>query len=201
MNIHALTLYGQGMSSNCYILNNGEKAVVIDPGFEDNNLFDFLRNKKLNVEMIVLTHGHFDHWGGLKKLQSLYPNAKTYASSIDDIWYKVGPNNRYNYEPLFDYDLNKLNEINFLGEKYKVIKVPGHSSGSVAFYNNKTLISGDVLFFRGIGRYDLPEGDYDTLISSIKKLYTLPNETTVYSGHGRQTTIGFEKEFNPFIRG
>lgn len=201
MQIQKLTLYGMNMSSNCYILINGTEAIVIDPGFEDNNLYAFLSAKNLDVTKIILTHGHFDHWGGLKKLRILFPNAPLYASTLDNAWYELGSNNRYGYEPKIDFDLNKLNDLRIFDIKFKIYKVPGHSLGSIAIYNNKTLFSGDVLFFEGIGRYDLLDGNLNTLLASIKQLYTLPNETVVYSGHGNKTTIGHEKLNNPFIRG
>mgnify|MGYP001945263381 CR=1 FL=1 len=200
MKIQKLTLANFQISSNCYILSKDSEAVVIDPGIEDQTLYNYLQQNNLNVTNIVLTHGHFDHWGGLKKLQSLYPNAKLYASTLDYLWYEVGPNNMYNYEPNFDFDLNKLNEITLLGYKFKVLKLPGHSAGSIGLYYNNYLFSGDVLFFQGIGRTDLLQGDYNTLINSINKIYQLPDDTIVYSGHGRPTTVKHEKQFNPFFR-
>ncbi|MDY0277339.1 MAG: MBL fold metallo-hydrolase [Acholeplasma sp.] len=201
MKIEKLTLYGMNMSSNCYILIKDNDCVVVDPGFEDQTLYSYLKNKNLNVLNIILTHGHFDHWGGLKKLRSLYPNAKLYASSLDEYWYIVSSNNPYGYEPKIDVDLHKQNNIKILNEEFKIIKVPGHSSGSIALYNKAFIVSGDVLFYRGIGRYDLYQGSYATITESIKKLYQLPDNIIVYPGHGNKTTIGFEKENNPFIRG
>lgn len=203
MELIQLTLGNHQMSSNCYIIINDGEAVVIDPGFEDSKLYDYLKNKNLNVTKIILTHGHFDHWGGLKKLQYLYPKAILYASTLDYIWYEIGPNNYYNYTPTIDVDLNKIKELEIFESVFKILKVPGHSAGSVALYNQKEdkIISGDVLFYGGVGRYDLAQGDFKTLTFSIKSLYKLPGNTIVYSGHGRPTTIEFEKQNNPFIKG
>ena len=201
MQLISLTIGNIQMTSNCYILHNETDAVVIDPGFEDHKLYNFLQNKNLNVSKIVLTHGHFDHWGGLKKLRTLYPEAKLYASTLDYLWYEVGPNNYYGYTPVIDFDLNKVNELELLDTTFKVIKIPGHSAGSIGLYNNNVLISGDVLFRQGIGRYDLMQGDLNILFTSIKKIYQLPNETIIYSGHGRPTTVQFEKENNPYLKG
>lgn len=201
MNIKRIVLSGFNMSSNCYILNKDNRAVVIDPGFDDIELYNYLTNKELDVEAIILTHGHFDHWGGYKKLSKLYPNAHTYASSLDYKWYEIGDNNPYGYTPQFDFDLNKLKTIKLLGDTYKVIKTPGHSAGSVSLYNKLKLFSGDVLFMQSIGRYDLMDGNIEVLLDSIKLLYSLDNDTIIYPGHGRDTTIGFEKRSNPFIKG
>lgn len=201
MKINSIVLNGTHFSSNCYILEKDNEAVVIDPGFEVNNLYNYLSNKNLNVTKIVLTHGHYDHWSGLKRLRELYPNALLYASTLDDYWYEIGVNNPNNYSPSIDFDLNKINELELLGNKFKVIKTPGHSAGSISLYYNKMVFSGDVLFFNSIGRTDLYQGDQNELFRSIKKLYLLPNETVVHSGHGRLTTIQNEKITNPFIRG
>lgn len=201
MKINSIVLHGKHFSSNCYILEKDGEAVVIDPGFEVANLYNYLENKALNVSKIILTHGHFDHWSGLKKLREIYPDAKLYASSVDDYWYGVSENNPNNYTPKIDVDLKKLEKVEILGNSFKVIKTPGHSAGSISLYYNSLLFSGDVLFFNSIGRTDLFQGNQDELFSSIKKLYQLPNETIVYSGHGRPTTIDHEKKTNPFIRG
>lgn len=201
MEINRLTLSNGYMSSNCYVLTNNFEAIVIDPGFEDRKLYNFLETKNLVVTKIILTHGHFDHWGGLKKLREIYTDALLYASSLDHVWYEISDNNPYKYTPNIDYDLNKIDTIRIFDDKYKIIKVPGHSSGSIALFYKNILISGDVLFYEGIGRYDLMEGNYETLIKSIKKLYTLLDDVTIYSGHGRVTTIGHEKLNNPFIKG
>ncbi|HHW79451.1 MAG TPA: MBL fold metallo-hydrolase [Acholeplasmataceae bacterium] len=192
---------GNNFTSNCYILIKEKECVVIDPGFEDSKLYNYLSNKDLNVTKIILTHGHFDHWGGLRKLRTLFPKAQLYASSLDYMWYQVGPNNYFNYEPTIDVDLIGKDELILFDEKIKVIKTPGHSSGSVSLYFNKTLISGDVLFFESIGRTDLLEGNTNTLFKSIQNLYKLPLDTNVLPGHGVNTTIKHERVHNPFIKG
>lgn len=189
------------MTSNCYVLDKEGLAVVIDPGFEDMELYNYLVNKKLDVVKIILTHGHYDHWGGYLELTKRYPKAQTYASTLDYKWFELGRNNPWGYVPTFNYDLNKMDTISILGDSYKIIKTPGHSAGSVSLYNNLKLFSGDVLFRQSIGRYDLMDGNFDVLMDSIKKLYTLSDDTVIYTGHGRDTSIAFEKRFNPFIKG
>jgi len=202
MKINKLILSNNnGFTSNCYILEKDNKAVVVDPGFNDPKLFNFLKNKNLLVDKIIATHGHYDHISGIEKLKELFPNAKTYGSSLDSYWYDFNINPLLSKNLIFDFDLNKLTTLKILDKEFKIIKTPGHSKGSISLYYSETLFSGDVLFFKSIGRSDLEGGNYNELIGSIKKLYTLPDNTIIYSGHGKDTTIIYEKNNNPFIRG
>lgn len=198
MQIIKLELNNKVMSSNCYLLIKNSECIVIDPGFEDNTLYNYLINNKLNVTKVLLTHGHYDHWTGLEKLLKLYPKATLYANSLDE--YFFDKNSFTKYYPKIDVDLLNKTEIDLLGHNFKIIKTPGHSNGSVSFYFNKLLFSGDVLFFSSIGRYDLYGGNLTTLLNSINELMKLPSETIVYSGHGRPTTLAFEKANNPFLK-
>lgn len=197
MQITKLTLNGH-FQMNCYILEEDNEAVIIDPGFDDNKLYDYLNNKNLIINKIILTHGHFDHWGALKKIRFLYPNAKLFASSIDNHWYDSNP---FNYKPTIDVDLNNLKEIKLFNRTFKIFKTPGHSKGSISLYHNYHLFSGDVLFKESIGRTDLFEGNQEELFKSIKKLYQLDGKTIIYPGHGPNTSINNERMHNPFIRG
>ena len=163
-------------------------------------LFNYLKNNNLNLNKIVLTHGHYDHWTGLEKLLSIYPNTKVYASSLDKYWFNNNPFT--SYVPKIDVDLNDLESIELLNQKFQIIKVPGHSKGSIALLNEKDnyIIVGDLLFFESVGRTDLDGGSFKELVNSILKLYKLNDNLIVYNGHGRPTTIGHEKKFNPFVK-
>jgi len=189
------------MSSNCYLLIKNNELVVIDPGFPDEKLFNYIKDNNLKLNKIILTHGHYDHWTGLEELLKRYPNTKVYASTLDDYWFKNNPFTIY--FPKIDYDLKSLKYLEILDESFEVIKTPGHSKGSITLYNKKDnyIISGDVLFYGSIGRTDLYGGNFDILKDSIYKLYEILNDDTiVYSGHGNETKIGFEKKHNPFVR-
>lgn len=201
MQLKKLELKNEYTSSNCYLLIKDNLCIVIDPGFEDDKLYNFLKNNNLKVDKIILTHGHYDHWTGLEKLLKLYPNTKVYASTLDQYWFNNNPFTKY--VPKINVDLDLFDDIDIFNEKFVIFKVPGHSQGSIALYNKQEnyIISGDLLFKRSVGRTDLDGGNFKELTKSIIKLYdSLNDETKVYSGHGEFTTIGFEKKFNPFVR-
>jgi len=160
------------------------------------------------LKRVINTHLHFDHQFGNKFLFDTYgilPEAgKADEYLLDDVVAHVrsfGLDIKEEAQPLGGY-LTENQVIKFGNTSFVIYQVPGHSPGSVAFYDEKDgiLFAGDVLFRGSIGRTDLPQGDYATLIESItNKLLTLPDSTVVYSGHGPSTTIGFEKKNNPFL--
>jgi hydroxyacylglutathione hydrolase len=199
-------------SENTYLVwNEPEEAIIIDPGMsspeEEVEFNAHLQDNKLRIKHCILTHAHIDHilgcdWifkqFGLKPImhpeeQIVYKSGKQVA-----LMYGVGAIELPEYF-LFGVDDE---ELSFGSVRFKMYFTPGHSPGSLSFYSeeDKVLFSGDVLFEGSIGRTDLPGGDFDTLINSIKtQLLPLPNETKVYSGHGGMTTIGQEKLTNPFL--
>lgn len=197
---------------NTYLIqNNSNEAIIIDPACyneaEQNELKKYVEDNGLTVKMALSTHGHIDHILGNKFVQRTF-NCPLFAHKDSEMYYKHAPS----YGSVFSLDtsdigypdgeLNDGQEIE-LGElKIKIIYTPGHAEGSVCIYlpEEKVLFSGDVLFQMGIGRTDLPGGNYEILMRSInEKLFVLPNETVVYPGHGPSTTIGAEKNENPFF--
>ena len=200
-------------SENTYIvtgrLNN---SVIIDPGCyykaEQDELDSYILKNNLNLKCILHTHSHLDHMFGTAYLAKKY-NLDLWINKEDLVTYQsyekvcevygipiiFSPNPK----PKF-FDLMK--EINIGGIIFKILFVPGHSPGHVAFYNkeNNFLINGDCLFEQSIGRTDLPGGNHQQLINSIKnEIFQLPDETLVYCGHGNETTIKAEKSSNPFL--
>lgn len=199
-------------SENTYVLFNDQKnGVIIDPGNwnekENEILENFIKEKDISIKNILLTHAHIDHVLGLQWAFDTYKVAVKMHEEEKDVLNR-NPMSARNYG--FDFkpfvgDIELLNE----GEKYfidedsfEIFHVPGHSPGSIAFYNEaqKFVISGDALFQGSIGRTDLYRGNHEQLLESIRtKLFTLPEETEVFSGHGNATQIGFEKNHNPFF--
>lgn len=197
---------------NTYLLvNEQNEAILIDPGCyepsEQQELSAFIQDNNIQLKLLLNTHAHIDHVLGYAYVNktyqlhtrlhaddlSVFRAIKVYAPNYGFI-YEEGP------EPT-DFFVDE--EIITFGEdELKVLLCPGHSPGSVVFYSEKQhfAIAGDVLFYRSIGRTDLPGGDHGTLLRSIKnKLYTLPDDTVIFPGHGPQTTIGAEKIYNPFV--
>lgn len=196
---------------NTYVLyDESKECVIIDPGCiereELHELTSFIQENGLSVKLLLNTHCHVDHVLGNNFIKEKYKvellihasdlsvlkAVRAYAPSYGFFQYKEAEPDRF---------MKEGDVITFGNQSLKVLFVPGHSPGHVAFYNEKSkqVIAGDVLFYNSIGRTDLPGGDYDTLISSIhEKLFALPDDVTVYPGHGPETTIGFEKKTNPF---
>ncbi|MCX8472577.1 MAG: MBL fold metallo-hydrolase [Sediminibacterium sp.] len=198
---------------NTYILYDELKnALVFDPGFsnaiEEKEFFDFIETNQLKVIDIWNTHCHIDHIFGLEKLyQKTGINVKIHPAEQNflDMSPLVAKTYHLKYVPY----TGKADYItdNFVSTRnsdiVKVFHTPGHSPGSICFYfeKQKFVISGDVLFYESIGRTDLPFGNQDDLLNSIKtNLLTLPTDTIVYSGHGKKTSIGYEIENNHFLK-
>jgi hydroxyacylglutathione hydrolase len=200
------------VQENTYVVFNEKGAcAIIDPGCyfdsEYKELTDFIHSQNLLPKCLLNTHCHLDHVFGNKRIAEHY-GLTLQIHKHEKLLLDYAPVSGKQWGLPFD---NYTGELIYLEEGDKVlldeddlavILTPGHSPGSISFYDEKgkQLISGDVLFRTGIGRTDLPGGDYNTLISSIKtKLFTLPDDVKVFSGHGPDTTIGYEKKHNPFL--
>lgn len=201
-------------SENTYVLHDSEtaEAVIIDPGCsareEQQELQDYISSKGLKVVKLLNTHCHIDHVLGNTWVKEKY-NTEIYIHKEDEQVLRAvetyAPVYGFpQYQPsLPDHFLKEGDMVKFGNSALEVLFVPGHAPGHIAFYNKNQdfCINGDCLFQSSIGRTDLPGGDFDTLIRSIRnKLFTLPDQTVIYCGHGPETTIGHEKKFNPFCR-
>ena len=200
------------IQENTYVVYNAKDAcAIIDPGCyfpeENQSLDNWLKEARLRPNILLNTHCHLDHVFGNKWVAEQY--GLELQMGEKELWtFKFAPESGKRWGIPFE---NYSGNINFLKEgdkvilgedKLEVLFTPGHSVGHIVFYNHKQgfVIGGDVLFRMGIGRTDIPGGDTGILLKSIsEKLMTLPDEVIVYPGHGEPTTIGYEKENNPFL--
>lgn len=195
--------------TNCYfVYKEGSKEVIFfDPADNGEYIYETLKEKGFEVAGILLTHGHFDHIWGSRKLREL-SGAKIYAYEEEQVLCEDSHNNisdqmgnAYTVKP--NKYLKDGEEITIAGMTCKLIATPGHTIGSCCYYfeEDGILISGDTLFQESVGRTDFPTGSMSSLVRSIKeKLFILPDETKVYPGHGDVTNIAVEKKYNPFLQ-
>jgi glyoxylase-like metal-dependent hydrolase (beta-lactamase superfamily II) len=200
------------VQENTYLLYNEFKAcIIIDPGCyfdeERERLQAFIDQKGLKPAMLLNTHCHLDHVFGNKFVAERY-GLTLQLHEKEKAVLSFAPTSGLMYNMPFDNYTGEFivlkdgDKILLGGDELTVIEVPGHSPGSICFYCSKQnfLIGGDVLFYRSIGRTDLPGGNYQTLLDSIRqKLFVLPGETIVYNGHGQSTFIGEEEKHNPYL--
>ncbi|ASZ10023.1 MBL fold metallo-hydrolase [Chitinophaga pendula] len=198
---------------NTYLLINEEKeCIIIDPGcyFEEERkeLLQYIEKRGLKVTRLLNTHCHLDHIMGNKLVATTY-KVGLEIHQDDQVVLDRAPQSAAMYNvpmepsPMPARYLETDEVFTFGQSTFKVLFTPGHSPGSVSFYckEEQFLIAGDVLFYQSIGRTDLPGGNHETLLRSIREqLFVLPDEVKVYPGHGPATTIGYEKVHNPFLR-
>ena len=197
--------------TNCYVVRVDEAArdcLVIDPGFDAEQVVEFLTEQKLNPVAVILTHGHVDHIIGLDVLRRQFPDAKVFIHRLDaEMLANAAANlstfvaGSYTAEPA-DVLVEEGQTIEEAGIRFEVLHTPGHTPGGLCLYARQEglVFVGDTLFADGVGRTDFPGGDMGELIRGIKaKLLTLPDNTVIYPGHGMRSTIGREKRANPFL--
>lgn len=192
------------LGANCYIIRNEEQAVVIDPGGNPELIYPLIGKRKLLY--IINTHGHYDHIGANNELKSRYDTKL--ACHRDE--YQVLVNPKLNLSEMVempfisiipDILLDEGDTLEIGGTPIEVLHTPGHTKGSISLKFGKSLFSGDTLFFRSVGRTDLPMSSFEELEKSIReKLYILSDDTIVYTGHGENTNIGEEKIYNEFVK-
>ncbi len=193
----------------CYIISSGEcsDAMVIDPGGDPERIIKLLDKRKRKLTILINTHGHGDHIGGNKELKSIFPDVKICihqddAEMLTDPFKNLSLLGGVRYSsPPADQILKHNDNVMFGGYTFKIFHLPGHTPGGIGIYVDQAengeipvLFSGDTLFEGGIGRTDLPGGNHDLIVQSIKHcIFTLNEKTIVHPGHGSSTTVEVEK--------
>lgn len=193
------------LETNGYLLSHEGKGVFIDPGGDPAQVLDYAEKNGITIETILLTHLHFDHVYGCKALKKA-TGAPVYAHEGDRVLAgtEVGDGGMMGLPTVNPFDFEDIGPGNhtFSGLPCKVFHTPGHSLGSLVYYfpDAQAAFVGDLIFFRSIGRTDFPGGSMDVLKDSVEKnVFILPEETALYPGHGPSTSVGDEKNHNPFF--
>jgi hydroxyacylglutathione hydrolase len=195
------------LENNTYLLTDREKseAVIIDPSFDSTQLSKILFQEGFHLSQVWITHAHFDHTIGIFDLPLGDIRIALHAADMG-LWRSGGGAENFNIPkkvyPGISLDLSRMGTVRIGNTSVKVLHTPGHTPGHVAFYlrEEKMAFVGDLIFKNGIGRTDLPGGDYLTIIQSIQeKIFTLPEDTRLLPGHGPETTVSIERASNPFL--
>lgn len=193
------------LGTNSYILDNGIEALAIDVGGDPADMLAFLSRNNLKLLAILITHRHFDHLYGVAALQKVL-DVPCYLPSGEDVLRdsEAAQGGIWGMPMVPAFSETSLSEGSTRIGSFEIIvlNTPGHTPGSVSYYIREAgcVFTGDALFYRSVGRTDFPMGDHQKLLASIREnLFTLPPETIVYPGHGPQSSIGDERQHNPFV--
>ncbi len=197
-------IYTGLLPTNTYVLydDQSKNCVVVDPSYDGGKVLNFLVQNSLKLKGILLTHGHFDHCGGVNTLLKEF-NVPVYGSSLDSEIAANASKNRWRARAedcTITQFVDSKDSFTVDGFTFKVMNTPGHTDGSVCYFINDLMFSGDTLFCGCVGRTDLPGGDSIKMRKSLQKIYQLTNDYTVLPGHENATTLSVEKETNPYLK-
>jgi len=205
LTVHKMTV--GPLETNCFlVIESGSKeTLLVDPGAEAERILDYLQQLDARLVAIVLTHAHGDHIGAVREVKAR-TGAPVLVHCLEADWLTDPQKNLSALlgfpfsSPEADQFVDEGDTLSLGPERLKVLHTPGHSPGGVSLHHDGILLCGDLLFLESVGRCDLPGGDPRALVDSIQaKVYTLPDETILYPGHGEPTTVGHEKRHNAFV--
>lgn len=197
------------IGTNCYIVGSDQTrdGLVIDPAGDAPRILDNIKQLTLDIKFIIVTHAHPDHIGAIAQVKEATGASFALHAAEGELLHSYDYSQFTAFDPSFhvppdpDRLLEDGDSIEIGDLKFSIAHTPGHSIGGICIIGHGVVFSGDTLFNMGIGRTDGPGGDYDLLINGIRnKLFILPDNTLVLPGHGPKTTIGYEKQHNPFFR-
>jgi len=195
--MEVLTITGGSLYTNCYMAwGEGDKCVLIDPGFDGNQILEQVRARGKQVEAILLTHGHFDHVGGVKAIAQ-ETGCKVYIHKLD---MELPQRMTLGTVPYTD-NYGEGDALNLAGLSIQVLHTPGHTPGGVCLLCENIMFSGDTLFAGTCGRTDLPGSSYKDMWVSLARLAALEQDYRVLPGHGEDSLLSFEKNTNPYLQG
>ena len=178
------------LATNCYVITEDEKnCVIVDPGAEAQTIMTFMDEHQLSCKGVLLTHGHDDHTGALEKILN---------ATGAEVWIGNGDAYRLNVKSV--HEVKDGDEIVLAGMKFSAVEVPGHTEGSMLYLCDRLMFAGDTLFYRNIGRTDLPGGNWSDIQKSLEKIMAFENDYQVLPGHGPTTVLSDEKERNPYLQ-
>ena len=212
--IHIETIVSSPFEQNCFVVNLSDRndCLIVDPGFEPQKIINFCEKQGWTPSAVLITHAHIDHIAGLNAITQKWPDVQTMLgeNEADKL---TNPNANLSAQygtplvcPQANETLSDGQTFTAAGIEIEVREIPGHSRGHVVYVIRATdpitVLVGDVIFAGSVGRSDFPDGDEKALYQGIReKLYSLPDDTTLYPGHGPSTTVGREKRSNPFVPG
>ena len=195
--MEVLTITGGSLYTNCYMAwGEGDKCVLIDPGFDGNQILEQVRTRGKQVEAILLTHGHFDHVGGVKAIAQ-ETGCKVYIHKLD---MELPQRLTLGTVPYTD-NYEEGDVLSLGGLSIRVMHTPGHTPGGVCLLCENAMFSGDTLFAGTCGRTDLPGSSYKDMWASLARLAALEQDYRVLPGHGEDSRLFFEKKTNPYLQG
>lgn len=201
--MQVLTFPTGRINSNCYIVQEEDNCLVIDVAYHCDKLIEYINNNSLHVAAILLTHGHFDHCGGVEELKRgcNLTNVPIYVHKLDAELCSIAQQNWFRIKCENCHPTHTLEEGNLQVENFhiQVFHTPGHTPGSVVYLMGDCMFSGDTLFYKSVGRTDFPQGDAAQLKLSLQKIANLQTNYTIYPGHSQCTTLQAELQHNPYL--